>query len=251
VTLASTPVMRIQLCGPTVIEHNGRRLDGLIPARQGRQLFAYLVLHRHRLTSHAELAGVLWPDEPPAASANAVNALLSKLRRALGPDVLAGRATLQLHLPPAWVDIEAAADAVHRAESAVALGDWVRAWGPAQVALFLAERDFLPGNEAPWIEEQRRRLAVVHLAALEAYATSGLGIGGTELAAAVRAGRELTRLAPLRESGHRLLMRALARQGNVAEALGAYSRLCAVLRDELGVSPSTESRALRNTLTDA
>jgi hypothetical protein len=39
-------------------------------------------------------------------------------------------------------------DAVHRAESAVALGEWRRAWGPAQVALFISRRGFLPGEAA-------------------------------------------------------------------------------------------------------
>jgi SARP family transcriptional regulator, regulator of embCAB operon len=45
-------------------------------------------------------------------------------------------------------------------------------------------------------------------------------------------------VAPLRESGHLLLMGALAASGNVAEALAAYERLRIVLREELGVNPS-------------
>ena len=70
------------------------------------------------------------------------------------------------------------------------------------------------------------------------------GIGGTELAAAVRAGRQLTRLAPLRESGYRYLMQALAAQDNLAEALGVYGQLSECLRDQLGVSPSPATREL-------
>ena len=41
-----------------------------------------------------------------------------------------------------------------------------------------------------------------------------------------------------RETGHRLLMEALARRGNVAEALRAYERLRVLLREELGITPS-------------
>jgi hypothetical protein len=67
----------------------------------------------------------------------------------------------------------------------------------------VAERGFLPGEEALWIDEIRHQLKVLRLRALECYAAAGLGIGGTELAAAVRAGRQLIRLAPLRESGYR------------------------------------------------
>jgi SARP family transcriptional regulator, regulator of embCAB operon len=71
------------------------------------------------------------------------------------------------------------------------------------VALFVAEREFLPGEDAPWVDEQRQHLAEVRLRALEAYAVAALGIGGTELPAAVRAGRQLVRLVPLREAGIR------------------------------------------------
>ena len=81
------------------------------------------------------------------------------------------------------------------------------------------------------------RLGELHLRALEAYAQAGLGIGGTELAAAVRAGRELTRRDPYRESGHRLLMNALAREGNTAEALLVYDQLRTRLQDDLGAAP--------------
>ena len=93
------------------------------------------------------------------------------------------------------------------------------------VALFVAEREFLPGEDAAWIDEQRRQMKEVRIRALEAYAAATLGTGGTELPAAVRAGRQLVRLVPLRESGYRLLMQALACQGNVAEALLVYANL--------------------------
>jgi len=146
------------------------------------------------------------------------------------------------------VDLEAAAEAVHRAESAVAQRDWVRAWGPAQVALFIAERGVLAGEDAPWIDDIRRQLTDVHTRALEAYAAAELGVGGTELAGAVRAGRQLVRLAPLRESGYRHLMEALAAQGNLAEALHVYSQLCDTLRDQLGITPSPATRALYDRL---
>ena len=62
--------------------------------------------------------------------------------------------------------------------------------------MFIAARPFLPGEDAPWIDETRLRLAELRLRALEAYAQAGLGIGGTELAAAVRAGRELSGASP-------------------------------------------------------
>jgi DNA-binding SARP family transcriptional activator len=249
VTLASTPYTRIQLCGPTVIERAGERLEGRLPGRQGRLLFAYLALNRHRLAGRDELVEVLWPRQLPSASDAGLNALVSKLRKILGPGIVDGRSNLRLQLEEdAQVDTEVAAAAVHRAESQVALGGWKRAWGPSLAALFVAEREFLPGEVAPWIDDQRRLLAEIRLRALEAYAAATLGTGGTELPAAVRAGRQLVRLVPLRESGYQLLMRALACQGNVAEALRVYTNLCDVLRNELGVSPSATTQAVYDRL---
>ena len=95
-----------------------------------------------------------------------------------------------------------------------------------------------------WIDETRRRLGALHIRATEAYAHAGLGIGGTELAAAIRAGRELTRLEPDRESAYRLVMQALAVEGYRAEALRVYEQLRTRLRDDLGVAPSPQTQEL-------
>ena len=99
-----------------------------------------------------------------------------------------------------------------------------------------------------WIEDERRSLAALHLRALEAYAQASLGIGGTELAAAVRAGHELTRLEPYRETGYRILMEALAAEGNAAEALRVYDSLRRLLHDELGAAPSAATQELHRSL---
>jgi DNA-binding SARP family transcriptional activator len=244
VTPAAPPQVRIQICGPLAIEVDGQRIDARLPGRQGRLLVTYLVLNRHRQLSRGELAEALWLEPDPAAMDTRLNPLLSKLRRIFGPRSLEGRATIRLCLPAPWVDLEAATDAIHRAESAVAQKEWGRAWGPALTALLVSERDFLAGEDAPWIDDTRNQLALLRWRALECYAAAGFAIGGTELAAAVRAGRQLTSLAPFRESGYRYLMEALAAQGNLAEALLVYTQLSDCLRDQLGVSPSPATREL-------
>jgi hypothetical protein len=175
--------------------------------------------------------------------------VLSKLRRGLGPQIIDGRSSLRLMLQPdAWVDVEAAEKAVHKAESRLALQDWVHAWGPALAALFITDRVLLPDDETPWIDERRRWLDGIHRRALEAYALAALRTGGTELTAAVRAARQLIGLAPLRETGYQVLMEALAAQGNVAEALLVHADLCRALRDKLGVSPSAATQSVYQAL---
>jgi DNA-binding SARP family transcriptional activator len=240
---------RIQLCGRFAVELDGARVEGALPGRRGRVLFAYLVLNRGRPLPRDELLVAGWGEEVPAEAGNALSVLLSKLRHGLGADRLRGRTAVELLLPPAtFVDVEAAQEGAHRAESAIAEGRWAQAWGPAGVAYHVATRPFLAGLEAPWIDRWRRRLEDVRLRGLECFAAAGLGLGGPALAQAEERARMLTELAPYRESGHRLLMEALERRGNAAEALRAYERLRVLLRDELGVAPSPSVQAVHRRL---
>src|SRR3954467_1480631 len=107
-----------------MVDVSGRRLDAGLPGRQGRLLFAYLVLNRSRGCPRDELIDVLWPEGPPAAADSALSALLSKLRPALGDGVLTGRGELRLHLEdPVVVDIEMSRASVASAEAAMETGD--------------------------------------------------------------------------------------------------------------------------------
>jgi SARP family transcriptional regulator, regulator of embCAB operon len=236
--LESVPPTRIQLCGLLAAEFQGRRIEGSLPSRQGRLLFAYLTLNRGRPITRDELMEALWPYTMPRAAPAALTVLLSKLRATVGREALRGRGDVTLVLPPdARVDVEDALAGVHAAESAVAIGEWRRAWGPALRAQFVAGRRLLPEHEAPWIDEWRRRLDDVLDHALEAYAAACLGIGAAELPGAERTARRLVEHSPLRESGYRLLMDALGAQGNVGEAMRVYDHARRTLRDELGIAP--------------
>ena len=239
-TLAET---RIQLCGRLVARIDDRRVETELPGRQGRLAFAFLAVNRHRPVPRDELADALW-DEP--AASDRLSPLLSKLRSVVPLD---GRGEVRLELPGnAWIDLEAASEGVHRAESAVARGDFAGAWSPGRVAQHVASREFLPGEDAAWIAEQRRRLERILVRSLELVGRACVEIGGGELDTAERAARNLIARAPYRESGHRLLMEVLAARGNAAEALLVYDTLRLRLRDELGVSPSTPTQELHRRL---
>ena len=229
---------RIQLCGRFVVELGDRRIDAQLPSRQGRLLFAYLALNRDRAVTRDELVDTLWPYAIPAAAPSALTVLISKVRAALSPEMLSGRSELRLNLPAdARVDVEDALAAVHEAQSAVALRDWRRAWGPALRAQFIARRRLLPEHDAPCLDQWRQRLDDAHDHALEAYAASCLAIGGTELPGAERAARSLLERSPLRETAYAFLMDALAAQGNTAEAMRIYDRARTTLDQELGITP--------------
>jgi DNA-binding SARP family transcriptional activator len=247
--LADNPATRIQLCGRLAVELSGRELTARLPAGQAQVLFTYLTVTRAVPSGRDALIEALWPYRAPAEAHTALSALLSRLRGVLGSEVLCGRSEIHLRLPhDAWIDLEAAEEGIHRAEAAVAQGDWARGWGPSLVALFTARRGFLPRKDLPWAEEHRRRLEEIRVAALECYAAVALGIGGSELAPGERVARELVELAPYRERGHALLMQILTARGNHAEALRIYETLRQRLRDDLGATPAPELRELQEEL---
>jgi SARP family transcriptional regulator, regulator of embCAB operon len=240
---------RVQLCGRFVVRCGQERLDQPLPGRQARMLLAYLVLNRRRAVARDELAEAIWPRDPPSAAGVALRALLSKLRACLGPESVAGKGDVRLVLPgDAWVDVEEAELAIHLAEAAAAQGEWHRAYAPAHVARYIAERAFLPGLEAPWIDDRRREHEELRVRALECCATVQLVIGGAELPIAERAARMLVEAAPFHESGYRLLMEILAARDNAAEALTVYERLRRTLRDELGTAPGPGAQAIHQRL---
>lgn len=112
----------------------------------------------------------------------------------------------------------------------------------------MARRRLLQGEDRPWLEQWRRRLEDIHLRGLECFAQARLGLGGPTLSQAEDCARRPIELAPYRETGHRILIEALERRGNVAEALLAYDRLRVLLRDELGVAPSPAMQSVHSRL---
>ncbi len=250
--MTDAPATRIQVCGPLVVRLAGHDITGLLPGAQGRLAFAFLIVNRAGGASRPALSRALWGEDPPPEQGIALRALLSKLRRALshaGEDALPAGELLRLRLPrDAWVDVEAAAQALHDAQAAVAQGQDVRAWIASHIALNVSARTFLPGQEGDWALEQRAALADVQVQALEALAACSLRIGGPELDTAVRASRRLVALAQFRETGYGWLMRALDAQGNTAEALLTYEALRVMLREELGAVPGEALQALHSSL---
>jgi hypothetical protein len=131
----------VQLCGRFVVDLDGRRVEQSLPGRQGRLLFAFLVLNRDRPVPRSELIEAVWSSALPRDPPEALAALLSKVRAALGVDYVAGRSELTIALPAdAVVDVERAFKAVHEAESACAQTNWTRAWTAALESQLIARR---------------------------------------------------------------------------------------------------------------
>jgi DNA-binding SARP family transcriptional activator len=235
--------VRVYLTGNVAVEDGDVLVsERRFPARQGRRAFAVLAWERARAVSTDELADVIWDGTPPDAWQQALRALVSKLRSALGEHATIGQAfgCYQLRLPAdAWVDVEACDAAVHEAEASLRDGASEGATGWALVANAIARRPFLAGDDGTWVEDRREHLREVRVRALEVRGRAAL-LHGDPIGAATDA-KAILDVDPYRESAHSLLMEAHLAAGERAHAVLAYEHLRTILAEELGVTPSAET----------
>ncbi|HEX5402881.1 MAG TPA: BTAD domain-containing putative transcriptional regulator [Pseudonocardiaceae bacterium] len=235
--------MRVELLGPVRLATE----DGHVVPVGGvrlRMLLARLALDPGRFVPVSTLVDGLWGEEPPADAANALQSLVSRLRRAIRDatgdvDVLlSGPAGYQL-----TADVDVSRFDRLAAEGRAHLG----ADRPAPAEAVLADALLLWRGtaladvaDAPFAGPVATRLAEARLAAAEDRCAALLALGRPSDAL-----HELDRLVagePLRERLIALRMRALAGVGRTADALADYQRTRQALADDLGVDPSAELR---------
>jgi DNA-binding SARP family transcriptional activator len=213
-----------------------------VGSRKARTLLALLAVRRGKLVPADLIAEALWGDAPPSRSAENVATLVSRLRTALGPElVLGGRGGYRLG-PAVRVDLDEAAELVTEAERRLAGREPALARIAAERARGLLEgTGVLPEEpDALWAEPARADHA--QLLRKSRYAAGEAALEARDAGAARVAAEAAARDDPLDEVAWRLLMRAEAAAGEPVRALAAYERLRAALAGELGVDPSQETR---------
>jgi predicted ATPase/DNA-binding SARP family transcriptional activator len=233
--------VQIALLGPLDIRaDDGGSIE--VPGVRLRALLIALALEPGRVVPRATLVDWIWGEQPPADAANALQALVSRLRRLLPDGSLEGQAGgYRLIVPPGAVDAV-------RFEQ---LLDAARGGDDAQRTRLLREALDL------WRGAPMRDVEVRDSEAVDAVITrfEGLRLAATEdlYESEIRLGRaaeqvsELTELVaryPVRERLVAALMRALGATGRGSEALVVYQDAREALADTLGVDPSPELSAL-------
>jgi DNA-binding SARP family transcriptional activator/tetratricopeptide (TPR) repeat protein len=177
----------------------------------------------------------LWPDRQERHARIALRVALHALRRALGPGAIATRGD----------ELQLAASALR---CDVATFESLAPDRPAD-ALELYRGDLLDafhasaGNEfEEWLSEERARLRRLATDAARRVAQQHESRG--DLPAAIQAARRAVALAPFEEPAHRILIGLLARAGDRAGALAAFSTLSEALERDLEAQPSPETQAL-------
>ncbi|MGW5315869.1 BTAD domain-containing putative transcriptional regulator [Nocardia thailandica] len=231
--------MQIGMLGPPEI----RTADGgttEVPGARLRALLITLALEPGRAVSKTKLVDWIWGEQPPADAANALQALVSRLRRALPEGSLEAQpGGYRLVIDPADVDAVRFDRLVDRARGA---DDAERARLLREAAALWRGDPMTDLGDGPDVVAVIARYEGLRLDALEDLYEAEIRLGrGAELVA------ELTDLVaqhPVRERLVAARMRALAAAGRAAAALSAYQQAREALAEELGADPSPELSAL-------
>ncbi|MGW0839352.1 BTAD domain-containing putative transcriptional regulator [Streptomyces sp. NPDC002787] len=215
-----------------------------LPGPRVRALLTALALRPDHPVPTLTLITEIWPDTPPTDAPAALQALIGRLRRALGKHTITSEpGGYRLVTTPTAVDLFTFERLVHDARTALAHHD------PATAATTL--REALTLWRGPALADLPDRTAATRPEALRTEALR------TRIEADLRLGRapdvvpelrELTEAHPHDEPLHALLIRALHATGRTAEALTAYEDVRRTLRDTLGTDPGHELRTLHQTL---
>lgn len=234
--------MRISVLGP--LEVHGALGAIEIAAPKQRAVLTVLALRAGRPVGLAELMDGVWGDEAPPTAARSLQSHISRLRSAVGRDVVRSEpGGYVLALSPDSVDVT-------RFEALVAEGTrnaQEERWEAAAKAL-AAAGELWRGEalaelgDGALAASALARLTELREAAEEQCAEAVLRSGrATDALAELEA---LTKRAPLRERRWELLVEALYVTGRQADALRAYQRARDVLAEVLGVEPGLGLREI-------
>ncbi len=236
--------VRYRILGTTQASH----ADGTpvpVGGARLRALLTVLALRPGRTVTVSTLVDEVWTGDPPADASGALQALVGRLRRALGPDtILSAHGGYRLTAAPDDVDLHRFDRLAAEGARALADGDPAKAAAVLDDALALWQDP--PLADLPDRTAEAARWETCRLDARRARLTAALALGraGTALP-------ELTALCdthPLDEPLQCLRLRALRDTGRPAEALAAYDSVRRLLAHRLGTDPGPELRSLHEEL---
>jgi len=236
------------------VSHDGTAVS----IRRGlpRGLLIFLLMHRRVPVAAEVLDDRLWSGAPPADAANAVQRVISYVRRTLGQD---GRELLDTRPAGYVLLVEDEVIDACRFEQLVQAAAEASIHGTAdgaRRAAAEAEAALKLWRDEPLSDVAQHEWAVAEIVRLTELKTQAHNLGLAALLSLNRAleavgqARALVTEFPLQEQFHSQLVLALYRSGRQGEALAAYSTTRRLLAEELGLDPSPQLQLLERQILD-
>jgi DNA-binding SARP family transcriptional activator len=234
--------MQVRILGPLQLEEGGRRIT--VGGQRQRAVLASLVLHANEVVPSEQLLVDLWGEDSPPSAANALQAAISRVRRALPPGRLITKAPgYSLWIFPEELDVSQFEQLVFEGREALAAGAAAQAARTLSQALSLWQGPALADfRYEPFAQTEIARLEELHLTCLEERIEADLALGSASVLIAEL--RQLVAEHPVRERLRGQLMLALYRDGRQTEALEVYREFRIFLQEELGLDTTPLLREL-------
>ena len=213
-------VLEITTLGGVGIAVDGVPVQGLRSAK-ATALLIYLA-ETHRPHHRSSLSALLWPDRPEAGARNNLRQALTALRKVI-PDHLSVEGDLVGLAGEVIVDTRPMTPETYR--------------GPFLDGFSVGDSDLFE----TWVQRVRSGHELVALTVLTEGASAALNEGRVVDGLAIA--NRILEMEPWNEQGHRLIMRLLAVDGRVAEAVEQYDRCADALWEHIGVRPDAATDA--------
>jgi predicted ATPase/DNA-binding SARP family transcriptional activator len=243
---AGPPRLEIRLLGPFDVLRDGAPVE--LGAYRQRALLALLVLHANEIVPRGRLIEELWGERAPESAANMVQVYVSRLRKALGTELLVTQTPgYVLRSDRARIDAVLFEQLVERSREELDRGAVLEAREHLHAAIAIVRGEPLAdfGYES-FARAAAARLEEMRLEAVELRIDADLALGRhAQLVAELE---ELIHRHPFREHFRSQLMLSLYRSGRQAEALEAYRAARQALVEELGIEPRPALRELERAI---
>jgi len=228
-------MLQIRLLGQFDVHLDGKRI--VIPSRAGQSLLAYLALSAGMAHRREKIAGVLWPDTTDENARKNLRHELWRIRKALSSEtgsnkayILADDFSLTFNREiDYWLDAEQLGKTDSDLQSLI-------------TNLSLYHGELLPGFYEDWINLERERIQTAFDVRMERLLDQL--VEAERWIAVQEWGERWLTLCGVREPAYRALMLASGVRGDVARVASLYQRCTKELDENLGVKPSSETRAL-------
>jgi len=223
--------------------------------RRARDIFCYIATRKNRRVPKDVLIEAFWGDEEFEAIEKNFHPTISHIRKALNSRqalkqnfIVFRDGAYQLN-PEFSYKIDtadflnhiSAAEAAKKDKNDSAMRDHLES------AYSLYRGDFMEGLYEDWAEEQRLYYQEQFSRVLNALAK--LSVAEKRWADALKFANQILTLDPYREDLHRLVLKVLAAQGKPASVKKHYEDMARLLKDDLGIAPSAETRRVFDELT--